>query len=75
MSTIEPYYGSPRNIQPIYEVQFEERLRPEKYEIFGTHPGSRILITDVRILESTGREPYRGDVLIEGVLKSILRIC
>ncbi|ODM20553.1 hypothetical protein SI65_03606 [Aspergillus cristatus] len=66
LSTIEPYHGPPRNIQPINEVQFEERLRPENYEIFGTHPDSKILITDVRILDSTGREPYRGDVLIEG---------
>ncbi|KAK5178778.1 hypothetical protein LTR16_010757, partial [Cryomyces antarcticus] len=37
-----------------------------KYEILGTHPESRILFTDVNILDSTGQEPYRGDVLIEG---------
>lgn len=67
MSTIEPYNGPPRNIQPINEVRFDEHLRPKSYEIFGTHPDSKILITDVRILDSTGRDPYLGDVLIEGV--------
>lgn len=34
--------------------------------IFGTHPESKILFTDVNILDSTGRDPYRGDVLMEG---------
>lgn len=67
ISKVEPYNGPPRNIQPINEVRFDERLRPENYEIFGTHPDSKILILDVRILDSTGRDPYRGDVLIEGV--------
>lgn len=74
MSTIEPYDGPPRNIQPTNEVRFDERLRPKNYEIFGTHPDSKILITDVRILDSTGREPYRGDVLIEGMLDVIIPI-
>lgn len=32
----------------------------------GTHPDSKILFLDVNILDSTGREPYMGDVLIEG---------
>lgn len=75
MSTIEPYDGPPRNIQPIDEVRFDGRLRPKNYEIFGTHPDSKILITDVRILDSTEKKPYRGDVLIEGALNSILHIC
>ena len=69
MANTEPYNGPPRNIQPIDEVRFDEKLRPKKYEIFGTHRGSRILILDVRIIDSTGREPYHGDVLIEGELK------
>lgn len=34
--------------------------------MLGTHPESRILFTDVNILDSTGRDPYPGDVLIEG---------
>ncbi|CUS10800.1 unnamed protein product [Tuber aestivum] len=41
-------------------------LQPKNYEIAGTHPDSRILFRDVRILDSTGREPYPGDVLIKG---------
>ena len=68
MSNNEPYNGPPRNIQPIDEVRFDEKLRPKNYEMSGTHPGSRILILDVHIIDSTGREPYHGDVLIEGEL-------
>lgn len=70
MSNDEPYNGPPRNIQPIEDVQFDEKLRPKNYEMSGTHPESRILILDVHIIDSTGREPYHGDVLIEGELQS-----
>lgn len=34
--------------------------------MLGTHPESKVLFLDVNILDSTGRDPYRGDVLIEG---------
>jgi imidazolonepropionase-like amidohydrolase len=34
--------------------------------MLGTHPSSRLLFTDVQILDSTGRTPYRGDVYVEG---------
>jgi hypothetical protein len=64
---VEPYSGPPRNIQAIDAVQFDSSLTPKEYKIAGTKPGSKILITDVNILDSTGREPYRGDVLIEGM--------
>ena len=60
------YKGPPRNIKPIDEIAFDESLQPKGYDIFGTHPESKILFLDVNILDSTGREPYRGDVLIEG---------
>ena len=43
-------------------------LQPKNYEIAGTHPDSRILFRNVKILDSTGREPYPGDVLIKGIL-------
>lgn len=66
MSNNEPYNGPPRNIQPIDDVKFDERLRPKNYEMSGTHPESRILILDVYIIDSTGREPYHGDILLEG---------
>ncbi|KAK5161636.1 hypothetical protein LTR04_003993 [Oleoguttula sp. CCFEE 6159] len=58
--------GLPRNIAAIDALNFDPGLQPKKYEILGTHPESRILFTDVNILDSTGQEPYRGDVLIEG---------
>lgn len=47
-------------------------LQPKNYEIAGTHPDSRILFRDVRILDSTGREPYPGDVLIKGTFAPLL---
>lgn len=66
VSDLKPYDGPPRNIDPINQVEFDKSLTPKNYSIFGTHLESKTLILDVQILESTGREPYRGDVLIEG---------
>lgn len=62
----EPYRGQPRNIENINAINFDKALQPKDYCILGTHPDSKILFTDVNILDSTGREPYHGDVLIEG---------
>ncbi|KAG4437049.1 hypothetical protein IFR05_007463 [Cadophora sp. M221] len=62
----EPYRGQPRNIQNINAINFDKALQPKEYGILGTHPDSKILFTDVNILDSTGRESYHGDVLIEG---------
>ena len=61
------YTGPPRNVESINAVQFDKSLQPKKYEIKGTSPDSKILLTDVNILDSTGKEPYRGDVFIEGM--------
>lgn len=58
--------GRPRNIDPIDAIKFDENLQPKHYNIIGTHEDSKILFTDVKILDSTGAEPYHGDVLIEG---------
>ncbi|GKZ31276.1 hypothetical protein AbraIFM66950_011635 [Aspergillus brasiliensis] len=63
---LEHYDGPPRNIAYIDQLDFEPNLQLVNYEIAGTSASSRILILDVEILESTGREPYRGDVLIVG---------
>lgn len=63
------YVGPPRNIEKIDAVQFAASLQPAKYSIFGTHEKSKILFLDVQILDSTGAEPYSGDVLIEGQLR------
>jgi hypothetical protein len=60
------YNGFPRNIEHINNIKWDDSLQPKNYEIFGTHPESRIVFLDVNILDSTGAEPYRGDVLIEG---------
>jgi hypothetical protein len=65
-TTSAPYKGAARNISNIDAIDFASNLRPKTYNILGTHPDSRILFTDVNILDSTGRELYRGDVLIEG---------
>jgi len=65
-TTSETYKGPPRNVVNIDAINFDKALQPKKYEILGTHPESKILFTDVNILDSTGRDLYRGDVLIEG---------
>ncbi|KAL5342070.1 hypothetical protein BJX70DRAFT_386475 [Aspergillus crustosus] len=61
-----PYDGPPRNLASIDQLKFDDNLQPKPYSIQGTHPDSRLLITDVQILDATGKEPYRGDVLITG---------
>lgn len=61
-----PYQGSPRNIKPINDIQWDASLQPKHYDICGTDPDSKILFLNVNILDSTGTEPYTGDVLIEG---------
>ena len=48
-------------------VRFDPSLKPKNYQIKGTSPDSKILFQDVNILDSTGREPYRGDVFIQGI--------
>ena len=65
---VEPqsYKGPPRNVKSISEIEWDKALQPKSYSIYGTHPESRILFLDVNILDSTGSEPFRGDVLIEG---------
>lgn len=66
-SEIEPYHGPPRNVAWIDAINFDKSLQPKNYEIAGTDPESKILFLDVNILDSTGNEPYSGDVLIEGM--------
>lgn len=47
-------------------VQFDKSLTPKSYEIKGTKSDSKILILDVNIIDSTGNDPFHGDVYIEG---------
>ena len=65
-TTSEPHQGAARNIVAIDAINFDKSLQPKEYKLLGTHPESKILFTDVNILDSTGCDPYRGDVLIEG---------
>jgi hypothetical protein len=60
------YGGHPRNIAYIDALKLDPNLTPTTYHIEGTCPGSKILFLGVNILDSTGREPFYGDVLIEG---------
>lgn len=66
---LDPYDGPPRNLAPINEIKFDASLQPKRYEIAGTHPDSRILFVDVKILEGSGKLPYQGDVFIKGRLR------
>ena len=66
----KPYEGVPRNVEYINNLRLDPELQPKQYDIAGTHAESKILFTDVNILDSTGRLPYRGDVLIEGMCTS-----
>ena len=60
------YDGPPRNVATIQAVKFDPSLQPKNYELAGTDPNSKILFENVNILDSTGKLPYQGDVLIEG---------
>jgi hypothetical protein len=63
----EEYRGPPRNIATIDALNFDAALQPKNYEIACTHPESKVLFLNVKILDSTGKDPYLGDVLIEGI--------
>ena len=47
-------------------VNFDPSLKPKSYNIKGTDANSKVLFQNVMILDSTGRQPYHGDVYIEG---------
>jgi hypothetical protein len=66
----KPSDSFPRNIAYIDNLKLDPELQPTTYQMAGTNSQSKILITDARILDSTGREPYRGDVLIQGSFPS-----
>lgn len=59
-------YDKVDTLNPHDYVHFDPSLVPKKYSIKGTDPNSKILFRDVNILDSTGREPIKGDVYIEG---------
>ncbi|QKX56025.1 uncharacterized protein TRUGW13939_03125 [Talaromyces rugulosus] len=51
---------------PHDDLHFAPNLKPKPSKILGTPSSSQILFLDVRIIDSTGREPYSGDVLVQG---------
>ncbi|RTE77791.1 hypothetical protein BHE90_007684 [Fusarium euwallaceae] len=65
----EPIHAQkvPGNVEFINNLKLDKDLQPKEYQIDGTHQRSKVLFTNVKILDSTGRELYAGDVLIEGL--------
>ena len=59
-------YTNVDTLNPHDHVHFDPSLQPKKYNIKGTDANSKVLFRDVNILDSTGRDPFRGDVYIEG---------
>lgn len=58
--------GDCRHVSSHESVHFDTCLKPKSYHMKGTNPDSKILFRNVRILDSTGREPFLGDVYIQG---------
>jgi len=57
---------SVNTLTPHDDVHFDAKLKPKSYQIKGTKSDSKVLFVDVNILDSTGKDPYHGDVYIEG---------
>lgn len=49
-------------------VDFAHGLKPRGYHLKGCDKRSKTLFRNVSIIDSTGREPFQGDVYIEGGL-------
>ena len=54
-------------MNPHEQVHFDPKLKPKDYQIQGTDPNSKILFRDVNIIDSTGKDAFRGNVYVEGV--------
>jgi hypothetical protein len=63
---VNGFHPRSKPLFPHDSVHFHPSLAPKKYSIEGTDPDSKILFQDVTILDSTGRQPYKGHVYIEG---------
>lgn len=66
MNGINGSSGKVDTMNPHDCVEWDASLKPKDYTIKGTDPNSKILFRDVNILDSTGADPYKGDVYIEG---------
>jgi len=58
--------GQTQHMYPHDYVRFDPSVKPKDYQIKGTDANSKILFRDVNIIDSTGRDPFKGDVYIEG---------
>lgn len=58
--------GKIDTMNPHDSVHFDESLKPKNYQMKGTDPNSKVLFRDVNIIDSTGADPFKGDVYIEG---------
>ncbi|CAH0051765.1 unnamed protein product [Clonostachys solani] len=55
-----------RTLHPHDDLKFAAYLKPKDHVIQSTPEHQRVLFRDVNILDSTGAQPFRGDVLVEG---------
>ncbi|KAJ5862122.1 hypothetical protein N7455_006190 [Penicillium solitum] len=55
-----------RKQAPYEDVHFDASLKPRAHKMRETSSESKILYLNVRILDSTGAEPYDGDVYVQG---------
>ncbi|KAL1851447.1 hypothetical protein Plec18170_006262 [Paecilomyces lecythidis] len=55
-----------RKLCPHEDVQFAPELQPRAHRMAATPSDSKILFRNVKILDSTGVEPYVGDVYVQG---------
>lgn len=62
---VSPSTGD-RKTYPHDHLHFDPKLKPKPHKVAGTSPDWKTLFLDVNIIDSTGREPYRGDVLVLG---------
>jgi len=65
-------YDHVDTMNPHESVHFDPSLQPKKYHIKGTDADSKVLFRNVNILDSTGRDPFKGDVYIEGEVFRII---
>ena len=59
-------YDNIDTMNPHDHVRFDPSLEPKRYQMKGTDPNSKVLFQDVKIVDSTGRDPFRGNVYIAG---------
>ncbi|KAK3702038.1 hypothetical protein LTR37_015152 [Vermiconidia calcicola] len=67
-------YDNIDTMNPHDHVRFDPSLEPKRYQMKGTDPNSKVLFQDVKIVDSTGRDPFRGNVYIAGAASAKERL-